>query len=191
MKSTILAILLLILTFPLFSQNIEEDVMTRYKDQSRRVYWFDLALKTKPDPDTQLPQYYVYPASKVKYGSAEEFDRYLWNNIAQGTYLSIGPFDTYQQAEISQKLYDPKIAEKDSLILHSDAQYFYYIINLKKRSRLKSFDFERLPAAVTSGRPKDFTTLIQASIKLDRLVIGAFATQPEAENSKRVFRLQE
>lgn len=189
MKTSFIIILIIIFNIPIFSQ--EEDVLTRYKDKSRRVYWFDLALKTKADPDTQLPQYYVYPTSKVKYGSAEDFERYLWNNIAMGTYLSIGPFDTYQQAELSYKLYDPKVFNKDSNLVNTNTTYYYYIINLKKRTRLKSFDFERLPAAVAPGRPRDFVTLIQASIKLDRLVIGAFATMPEAENSKRVFRLQE
>lgn len=189
MKMSIFSILMLFISIPIFSQ--EEDVLVRYKDKTRRVYWFDLALKTKNDPDTQLPQYYVYPASKVKYGTAEDYDRYLWNNISMGNFLSIGPFDTYQQAEISYKLYDPKIFNSDTNLVNSNETYYYYIINLKKRTRLKSFEFERLPAAVAPGRPKDFVTLIQASIKLDRLVIGAFATMPEAENSKRVFRLQE
>ena len=189
MKTFFIAILILLYGIPLFSQ--EEDVLTRYKDNTRRVYWFDLALKTKPDPDTKLPQYYVYPTSRVKYGTAEEYDRYLWNNISMGNFLSIGPFDTYQQAEISYKLYDPKTFNTDSNLVNSNVTYYYYIINLKKRTRLKSFEFERLPAAVAPGRPKDFVSLIQASIKLDRLVIGAFATMPEAENSKRVFRLQE
>lgn len=169
----------------------ESDVLTRYKDKTRRVYWFDLAIKTRPDPDTRMPTYYIYPVSKVKYGTAEEYEYYLWSNISSGTVLAIGPFDTFEQAALSVKLYDKKQLENDSILLNDNNNYYYYIINLKRYNRLKAFDFERLPAAVATGKPKDFLTLIDASLKLDRLVIGAFASQPEAENSKRIFRLQE
>lgn len=189
MRKLVLFIFITLFTIQMFSQQTE--VMTRYKDKTRRVYWFDLALRTKQDPETGLMQYYTYPASKVKYATAEDYDKYLWSGISNGSYIAVGPFDTYEQADVSMKLYDPKKAPTDSLLMNNDQNFFYYIINLKKTQRLKSYDFERLPAAVATGNSKDFVKLIETSLMLDRLVIGAFSSQPEAENSKNVFRLEE
>ncbi len=179
----------------LFSLNIFAQIEKKpvdYNDETRRVYWFDVALKTRKDPITKMPLYYVYRlGSRIKYGTAYEYDKYLWKGLSNGSKIAVGPFNDLEQAEMANRLYDMKNVEDDSIIMNDNGTYYWYLVTIKKTRRLRSYDFERIPARVVGGTYKDFINLMKVSLPVDKLVIGAFASRPEAENSKRVFRLEE
>jgi hypothetical protein len=162
-----------------------------YNDENRRVYWFDVTIPKLKEKETGLLINSVRTIGGVHYGKAYEYDRYLWQGLSNGAHIAIGPFNTREQAEKSRKLYNLKIAENDSTLLNDNTIFFWYIVTIKKTKRLKSYDFERIPAQVAQGTMKDFIALQKASLPLDRLVIGVFRTAPDAENSKGVFRLEE
>ncbi len=174
----------------IFSQELV-DKKIDYNDENRRVYWFDVTIPKLREKETGLLINTVRTIGNVRYGKAYEYDRYLWNGLSNGSHISIGPFNTREQAEKSRILYNFKIAENDSTIQNDNTIYYWYIVTIKKTKRLKSYDFERIPAQVAQGTLKEFIALQKASLPLDRLVIGAFKTAPDAENSKRVFRLEE
>lgn len=187
MKKFVLISIVIFFSFQLFAQP-----SINYGDDSRRVYWFDVGLTKIKDKETQIPLYQVVrQGSKIHYGSALEYDRYFWNGISNGSKIAIGPFDSQKQAEFAVKLYDIKKAEKDTEISSDNGNYFWFLVTIKKTKRLKSYDFERMPAQVNSGNAGDFIELMKVSLSMNKLVIGPFASAPEAENSKRVFRLEE
>ncbi|MBN2894161.1 MAG: hypothetical protein JXL97_19985 [Bacteroidales bacterium] len=187
MTKTILFIVVLFFSMQVFGQ-----LGPNYNDESRRVYWFDVNLKKVKDPETLIPTYQVYRSgTKIQYGTAYEYDRYLWQGLSNGTRIAIGPFDDQKQAVFANKLYDMKKALADSSLMSDNGNYFWYLVTIKKTQRLKSYDFERIPAQINSGNASDFVTLMKFSLPQDKLVIGPFLNAPEAENSKRVFRLEE
>jgi hypothetical protein len=187
MKKLVLISIVLFFTFQFFAQP-----SINYGDDSRRVFWFDVGLNKIKDKETQIPLYQIVrQGTKIHYGTALEYDRYLWNGLSNGSKIAIGPFDTQKQAEFAVKLYDIKQAENDSEISNNNGSYFWYLVTIKKTQRLKSYNFERIPAQVNSGNAINFLDLMKVSLSMDKLVIGPFASAPEAENSKRVFRLEE
>jgi len=180
-------IIFLLITYLASAQNSVD-----YNNDNRRVYWFDVALKTEKDPDTRIPIYSVYTlGAKVKYGTAEEYDRYLWTGLSDGSKIAVGPFNSLEQATQAKKLYNLDKAEKDTTIMNNNGTFFWYLVTIKKTQRLKSYDFERIPAKVVEGSYSEFIELMKVSLPVNKLVIGAFESAPEAENSKRIFRLAE
>ncbi len=187
MKNFLLLLIVLITNFSLYSQ-----ISPDYSDDNRRVYWFNVGLQIVKDKETKIPMYQVIRyGTKIYYGAAYEYDRYLWEGLSNGTRISIGPFDNEEQAKFAVNLYDINKAKEDTIVLDDNGTYFWYLITIKKTQRLNSYDFERIPAQVNSGNAMDFIKLMEVSLPQDKLVIGPFATAPEAENSKRIFRLDE
>jgi len=187
MKKTFLTLVLFLSVYQLFAQ-----IPVDYNDETRRVYWFDVNLKKEKDKETGIPIYQVFRlGSRVSYGTAAEYDKYLWSGLSNGTRISIGPFDKKDEAEFAFRMYDLNKAETSEEVLNDNGTYYWYLVTLKQTKRLKSYDFERIPAQVNSGNAKDFFDLMNVSLPSDRLVIGLFLNLPEAENSKRAFRLVE
>ncbi|MBN2664258.1 MAG: hypothetical protein JXR68_11465 [Bacteroidales bacterium] len=163
-----------------------------YGDETRRVYWFDITVKKVKDPQTQISSYKVFRmGTRIQYGSAIEYDRYLWNGLSNGSRIAIGPFNSIEQAERANKIYDLTNARQDSALMSENTTYYWYLVTLNQSKRLRSYQFERIPARVVSGNYSDFIDLMDASLPVNKLIIGLFEDVPEAENSKRVFRLEE
>ncbi len=185
-----IVLLLVFYSVNLFAQSYDSPV--DYNDENRRVYWFDITVRKLQDPDTKMPLYKVFRKGKnIRYGSAVDYDRYLWDGLSAGTRIAVGPFNTHDQAVRANALYDLSNASKDSTLLADNNVYHWYIVTLKQSKRLKSYQFERIPARIVSGTYKDFLDLMKVSLSVNKLVIGVFEDIPEAENSKRVFRLEE
>lgn len=187
MKKKIILLFLIVLSYTGFSQ-----LRPDYSDENRRVFWFDISLQKVKDKETLLPTFIINrKGTRVQYGKAFEYDRYLWQGLSNGSRIAVGPFDSPDQAKFANRLYDMKKAANDSVVQNDNGTYFWYLVTLKKTKRLNSYDFERIPAQVNSGNALDFLTLQKYSLPQDKLVIGPFSTAEEAENSKRVFRLKE
>lgn len=163
-----------------------------YTDDNRRVYWFDVTIKDVRDNTTGLTTPNVYRmGTRVQYGSAMKYDQYLWNGLSNGSKIAIGPFNTQEQAKKANRVYKIDKARQDTLVTNDNGTYYWYLVTIKKSKRLKSYQFERIPARVTSGSLIDFLNLMDASLPVNKLVIGPFENELEAENSKRIFRLEE
>ena len=163
-----------------------------YNDETRRVYWFDITVKKVKDPQTQIYTYKVFRmGTRINYGTSLDYDRYLWDGLSDGSKIAVGPFNTIEQAQRANKIYDLGHARQDTALMTDNTTFYWYLVTLKQSKRLRSYQFERIPARVVSGTYSDFINLMDASLPVNKLVIGLFEDIPEAENSKRVFRLEE
>jgi len=184
----VLSFLLLIF----LATNSYSQIPVNYNDDARRVYWFDITVKQIPDPNTKIPTYKIFRMGKqIHYGTAMQYDQYLWNGLSNGSKIAVGPFNSREQAERANILYDVNNSKTDSTLLTNNTTYYWYLVTLKQSKRLKSYQFERIPARVVSGTYSDFFSLMDVSLSVNKLIIGVFEDIPEAENSKRVFRLEE
>ena len=69
--------------------------------------------------------------------------------------------------------------------------YYWYVLKFSKSDRTNRYLIDRQPARVAEGRLKDFRYFMWSSLILQQLAIGPFTSKIEAEESKRIFRLEE
>ena len=195
MKTKNLLTIILIITF-LFSGSYIADAQNNanainYQDLSRTVYWFPIQLNTYKEKNTGIEKYKAKKlGSAIQYGSVNKYDKVLWNGLSNGSRILIGPFDEYENAEQSSKFYNLKTAATDTTI-KAGQTYYWYLVSISKAPRLKSWEFERMPAQVANGNKAFFLQTLEVSLSQKKLVIGPFTSQAEAEESKRLFRLEE
>ena len=163
-----------------------------YTNLSRRVYWFDISVRYEKVKGADFTKLNVRRyGTTIKYGNVEQFDKHLWNNLSAGKGIAVGPFNTYEEAKYANRFYDLKKAEQDSVILNDNNTYYWYLVKVKKYKRMNSLDFERIPARVASGKADFFFQTLKNSLTFDKVAIGPFTSYEEAEESKRLFRLEE
>lgn len=186
-KILIISVLSFLLLFPaklLFSQDGD------YSDKDRHVFWFNVSLhEYKQNGRKNLKV--TKNGTRIFGGTLSEYDRYLWDGLSRGTRVAIGPFDTREGAEFAQRFYNTKNVKNDTVVQNNNQTQYYYLVKPRRLKRLKAWEFENMPAAVVGGNPQSCIQLMEVSLPQKKLVIGPFPTKMEAEESKRIFRLEE
>lgn len=154
------------------------------------VYWYYINLRILTDPQTKIQSYDVrLIGDQISAGTIKEYDIKLWESLSRGSRIPVGPFYRYDEANQAKKFYKIGANQEQDSLFNSDRQVFWFILHVKKRSRSKSFMLIRKPGAIASGDYDTFKSFLEGNLNLQVLTIGPFWDQPEAEESKRRYRL--
>ena len=183
----ILFIFLILLFFAKASYSqTDKDLQAPY----RIVFWIRLELRYMRDPKLKVPVYRIRLKDKKIYvGNLDEFQEAIWAGKSNGHYIVVGPFSSREEVALAKKIYGLK--KEDPQIESDLTSYYWYLVRLGRYSRLTSYKFLHIPAAVTEGTLRDFLGVLGAARYNDAIAIGPFSTRMEAELSKRMFRQEE
>ncbi len=191
MKKYLLYTIISFISLFLINDSIFAQGKTDYSDKNRDVFWFHIGLRIYKDPELGERYKVIKYGSTVHSGTIKEYDEKLWAGLNSGSKIAIGPFNTYEDAKKGLRFYDTRKSEADTVIHNDNRTIYYYLVKPSKSKRLKNWQFERMPAAVTSGKTNNFLQLLKISLNQKKLVIGPFSSLLEAEESKKIFRLDE
>ena len=160
-------------------------------DENRLVYWFYVGVREVEDNKTGYVSYDLQrKGNKIDHGTEKQYKRILWKYLGNGTKMALGPFNDYRDAKKAYYLYDTKT---DSLELDStynmDQQVYWFILHVNRRPRSNSYELVRKPGAVASGNYRDFELFLKENLMMRVMTVGPFTYMPEAEESKRQYRL--
>jgi len=191
----------LLIAFFVFNVIIAKSQITseRIKDD-RFVFWFYVKADIKTDKKLKVPIYAIRRINKdVKSGTVKKFKKEVWRNLERGQQIAIGPFLELVDAERANEMYD--LARKTDEQMDQDIEatidtsgnevYFWYLIQFEVSKRTKKFLIKRQPAATFPGSLKDFRFILWSVRTVPQLTIGPFTAREEAEESKRLYRLED
>ncbi len=178
-----------------------QQITTQKFDPSQYVYWFYIRAESKFDKETKRPIYVVRTLSKSpKSGTVANYEEELWRYLLGGQQLAIGPFLDYNDAKRAIAVYDlaklPKEKMDEEVANFKDTtnaadEYYWYFLKFQITKRTHKYIFERIPARVASGGLNEFLHVFLEGVTFQQLNIGPFSSQIEAEESKRLNRLEE
>ena len=198
MKRTV--IYLFIILFSLSWVASSAQVSVERMDPNQFVFWFYIRAEIKVNRLTKKPSYVVRTLSKTpKSGNLIKFDKDLWRNLKGGQNLVIGPFTEYGDAVRAIHMYDlaghtVESMEKEIANFRDStaaSEYYWFFLKYQISPRKRSYVLERMPAAVSSGSIREFKEVLWEGLGFQNLNIGPFASQIEAEESKRRYRIEE
>ncbi len=169
-------------------------------DPNLYVHWFYIKAETKIDRNLNAPVYVVRISSKnPKSGTMTAFQKDGYRSLINGQQLAIGPFLNYKEALRALSFYDLARHTEETMAVeianYKDttefSEYFYYYLEYRLTDRTHKYVFKRIPAAVASGSLAEFRQVLWEGLTQKKLCIGPFTTQEEAEESKRLYRLEE
>ena len=164
------------------------------------VFWFYVRAEIKRSTETKRPIYVVRTLSMTpKSGSILKFEKELWRYLQGGQQLAIGPFTDYNDVKRALDMYD--LARKTDEMMEEEiknyydstaaSEYYWYFLKYQIAPRKKSYELERTAARVAYGGIKEFKQVLWEGLGFQQLAIGPFPTQQEAEESKRLYRIEE
>ena len=157
--------------------------------ENKTVFWFNIKI-TNVLSGTKAKEYVMRPISKKIYSGTQENFRYnLWKGCAAGTMIAIGPYSSREDANYALQIY---YAKADSLLpVGGSSNYSWFLAKVNILTRSRSYQFERMAAAVSSGNTNEFYDLLHESLKFQKLAIGPFRDVLDAELAKQIYRLEE
>jgi hypothetical protein len=180
---------------------IKAQISTQRFDPKQFVYWFYIKAESKIDKEHKRPVYVVRTLSKTpKSGTISVYEKDVWRNLQSGQQIVIGPFVDYETARRAIEAYDLAKLTKDRMEQGVKAfkekeqtaeDFYWYFLKFSITQRTHSIVFDRTAAAVANGGLSDFLTVFLEGVTFEQLAVGPFATQIEAEESKRLNRLEE
>ena len=185
--------------------NILSAQTNTYKfDPKEKVYWFYLNVSVKTDKIFNRDVYVIRLSNqKPKYDTYSVFEKEVWRCLQTGHQLVIGPFMEYEAARRAIRIYDlcrlqenQRETEVKNLEDSANAtltDYYCYFVKFYISERTKSFRLKRIPARTSEdGVSLDFfIAQFLEGVTMEMLAIGPFPTREEAEDSKRLNRLEE
>jgi len=187
MKKFLLSTFILLNFLLVFVTNSKSQVVN-IDDPERTVFWFDVNVRTVIDKETYLSEYTVARLGKRVYsGTLSKYEESLWAGMAAGAKIVIGPFSLYDDAYEAMLMYDLK----DTMPIENTTEKYWYLVKIVILERSKSYEFDRMAAAVSSGTKSEFKDILVESLGFKTLAIGPFTDQLDAEESKRIYRLEE
>lgn len=174
--------------------------MTEKMDRNQFVFWFYVRAEIKTNRKTKKPGYVVRTYSKTpKSGNIMKFEKDLYRSLKGGQNLVIGPFLEFEDAIRSITMYDlathtdesmaKEIAEYPDSIGRNECYWFNLRYEISKRKHC--YILKRTPARVAPGNVIQFKEFLWDALQQRILAIGPFTSQQEAEESKRLYRLEE
>ena len=190
MKTFVTALILLI-TAGFYTCKTSEKVSSNTLDENRRVFWFYVSLREVKIKNTDHIAYKLTRlGSAIEKGSAKEYDYLLWKYLSEGTKFAIGPFNDSEEAKQAFLFY--KIQDEPHKLdatYDQKRQIFWFVLHVNKRERSKSLELKRIPGAIASGKYSVFDSFLKENLFNRVMTIGPFYTMPDAEESKRIYRL--
>ncbi len=168
-------------------------------DKNLYVFWFFIKAEIKKDKELRRPVYKVRRASKdIKSGKIKKYENEVWKNVNNGNQLAIGPFLELEDAvranemyNIGRKTNEQMEQEIAATVDTTDNTYFWYILQFSKSNRTNKYLIKRQSAAVAEGTLEDFRYFMWTVLSNQQLSIGPFTSHTEAEESKRLYRLED
>lgn len=166
--------------------------------KDRDMYWFRVNLRIEKQRQNQFASREVYKVKRIpnsyETGKVKEFERSLWQNLSSGKVI-IGPFLEADQALMAHELYNlnntKQKLQTDTTKYDQQATYYWYALKLEQSLRLKTYSLLRMPARVASGTLEEFYDALWEGLTFRQLIVGPFKSQIRAEESKRLYRLDE
>jgi hypothetical protein len=177
-----------------------QDVNVIGMDPNQYVFWITVNADIKISKETHKEVYVVRSArKKPKGGKHVAYEKFLYRSVLGGRQLPIGPFLEYDDAKRAAGMYD--LAKHTSQTMEKEIQnfkdstagseYYWFFLKFSINKRTKKFELERTAARVAYGSLKDFKQVLWEGTFFKQLAIGPFPTQVEAEEAKRLYRLEE
>lgn len=168
-------------------------------DNDQHVFWFFIKADIKTDKELKKPVYVVRRLGKdIKSGTFKKYKKEVWRYIHAGNQLTIGPFLELNDAKRANETYN--LTGKTNEQIEKDIEnmsdttnnvYYWYVLQFSKSDRTNRYIIKRQPARVAEGSLKNFRYFMWSSLVSKQLAIGPFTSQIEAEESKRIYRLEE
>ncbi|MCD4793973.1 MAG: hypothetical protein K8R54_12115 [Bacteroidales bacterium] len=170
-------------------------------DENRLVYWFQIRIREVEDDSTGYVSFIIPEVKrKLLHGSESEYRKNLYQSL-DNNIINIGPFNDFDQAWRSKVIYEHLAFDPKKEILYGDnsflvdsvyddnIQVFWFIQSLvwDKKNRLELI---RKPGAIASGAYRDFYLFTSENLMMRTLTVGPFLYMPEAEESKRIYRIK-
>ncbi len=168
-------------------------------DEHRLVYWFHVRVKIIEDDSTGYVSYVITEVqNKLSHGNLIEYQTDLFKSL-KNNILPIGPFYDFHEAWKSKIIYEHAVLDSitdyydDSFIskdstFDDNQQVFWFIIHIEMtKNRIKLIP---KPGAIASGDYYDFAGFLKDNLGFRVFSIGPFLYMPEAEESKRIYRLK-
>jgi len=179
-------------------------VQTGKFDLNEKVYWFYLNVSIKNDKILNRDVYVIRISSqKPKYDTYSVYEKDIWRCLKAGHQIVVGPFREFDAAKQAIKIYDLcklQENERDTEVIKmedsanvSNDEYFCYFMKFYISERTKSIKLKRIPArtSVVGITVTDFIDQFLEGVTQQMLTIGPFRNKEEAEDSKRINRLEE
>ncbi len=169
-------------------------------DPNRFVFWVSVNASIKISKEAKK-EVYVVNTSRNKPGSGKirKYQRFLHKSLIVGNSIPIGPFDNYNDAlrvvdyykltKFNNETMKKSIAQMPDSIMNGD--YYWFFVKFSYSQRKRTFFLERTAARVASGNLGDFRTVLWEGLSFKQLAVGPFISQEEAEEAKRLYRLEE
>ncbi len=180
--------------------NIYSQASTETNNPDRIVYWFYVKAFIKPDKITRAPVYKIRKIGRSPIANKiSKYEYKLWQYLNKGSKLAIGPFDNFYDAKYAIGMYNLARATNESMQNELDnfvdtskrdiVYWFSLKFDISKRTR--AFKLKRTAARVASGSVKQFREALWEFLSFQQLAVGPFSSQIEAEEAKRLYRLEE
>ncbi len=169
-------------------------------DPNRFVFWVTVNASIKISNETKKEVYVVKTArNKPGSGKIRKYQRFLHKSLIAGHSIPIGPFDNYDDAlravdyykltKFNNETIKKSIDQMPDSIMNDE--YYWFFLKFSYSQRKKTIFLERTAARVASGNLGDFRTVLWEGLSFKQLAAGPFISQEEAEEAKRLYRLEE
>ena len=169
-------------------------------DPDRFVFWVSVNASIKISNETKKEAYVIKTSRNKPYsGKILKYQRFLHKSLIAGHSIPIGPFDNHDDAmravdyykltKFNSETIKKSIAQMTDSIMNEE--YYWFFIKFYYLPRKKTIKLERTAARVASGNLADFRTVLWEGLFHKQLAIGPFISQEEAEEAKRLYRLEE
>jgi len=192
-----MALLMLIMSIPASANGIDPDkeevqstspAEASEKEPEPDVYWFFIRMRIDPKgKDIEITS----GGTKITMGTKKGFSKAVWWGIAHRQ-VAIGPF--YSEAEaLNAKIYYKKSKDKINELPQATAPstLSWFEVAFTELKRLRSYEYTHSPAAVSDGSSAEFTDALYEGLSFQRLSIGPFWDHTQAEEAKKIYRLNE
>jgi hypothetical protein len=187
---TPLNFLYLILLISLACKSSQTSVSDNKIDENRTVYWHYVYISFLNIEEDLFKFRLKSRSSSVETGSFKKYEYDLWYYLSGGKKFAVGPFNSKDEAENSNKIYTRSNKKLDeNSVYPSNNEVFWFVLKVIKRERSNSYELVRIPGAIASGSYKEFETFFKENLELGILTIGPFKQMSDAEESKRIYRL--
>ncbi|MFN8255149.1 MAG: hypothetical protein U0W24_05635 [Bacteroidales bacterium] len=195
-----LIIITLFISFGWADLSAQDQTFVQKFDPELYVHWFYIKAETKIDKVLKTPVYVVRTLSQTpKSGKLSLFQKDVYRCLKGGQQIAVGPFTEYKDAQRALAMYD--LARYTQATWEAEIQSFqdtsgideynYFTIEYRLTERTHKYVLKRTAAAVATGTLREFREALWEGLVQKKLFIGPFTMYEEAEESKRLYRLEE
>ncbi len=147
--------------------------------------WFYITIQEQISTETNTKLINITNVGdSIESGTFCDFVKKHYNNLKNGK-ITIGPFENYEDAQLSKKIYtnlDGYNTEVDE-----DKDFYMFFVKPFKTGDTSFIGFENIPARVTLCSKQLFSDIMMEGFNFDKLAIGPFPKYELAEKAKYTF----